>query len=560
MRRTWRIAGTENKDIDSLDDVRRLLFATRNISEAQQPSFLDPTYEGTVDNPFGITNMAAAVERLLSAAKHQEDVLIWGDYDADGVSGTAVLVEGLQAVGIRVTPYLPHRADEGYGLNLESLKEMIDTFDILLTVDCGISNPEEVAWVQAKGKDVIIVDHHEVPATLPPAFAILHPRHSDGVYTTPHLSGAGMGWKLAQALLRRTNADDAAEKRLLDLPLLGTLADSMPLVLENRAIVRFGMEILRRTKRPGLLALMKAARVNVETMTPRDVAFRIIPAINAAGRMDHPQAALDALLARTTAEGEAAAARLIELNQARREVTARVTQEAMEYHDPNLPVVFAFNAAWPPGIVGIVASKLAERFRKPAVVMGAGKHAAVGSARTFGGIDVYAAMENGRKHTVKLGGHKQAAGVSLMPENMEKFKSAIVEAMGGATEIATEDVVEHRADAVVSDSLLSWDLQRLTSAFEPFGEGMPEPTFVVRGLVASGVRPVGKTGTHVKMRLLGPNKEIESIGFGLAERNIADGQEVDALGTVQLNTFRGNASLQFQLLDVGPTGSVTISS
>lgn len=553
----WRVAGP-TEAITSLVDLKAELLRQRGIPVEQEHNFFEPSYSEAIDNPFALVGMDRAVERLLAATK-RERVLIWGDYDADGVSGTAVLLEALRLVGIEVAPYLPHRSDEGYGLNQPALERLLDTFDVLVTVDCGGSNAEEITWLVERGKDVIVVDHHELPAILPPALAILHPRHPLGHYSTTHLSGAGMAWKLSQALLRRSQADPEAEKWLLDLPLLGTLADAMPLVGENRAIVRFGLEVLRRTRRPGLRALLEAARLELFAMSARDVTFRIIPAINAAGRMDHPQAALDVLLASSADAAQKAAAYLVMLNQQRRQLTTRIMKEAQEHHDPALPLVFAFNAAWPAGVVGIVAGQLAQRFSKPAVVIGGAKQAAVGSARSFDGVDIYAALRQAESHMLKLGGHKQAAGFSLLAENIENLRHSLLDVLG-QTHVSSGNDATSVAHAAIQENLLDWKLYELVRSFEPFGEGNSEPVFMSRGLVATHVRPVGKAGNHVKLHLVGPTNDIDAIGFDLHSRSIAEGQTVDVLGSLKLNSFNGSTNLQLQLVDIAQSGSVTITS
>ncbi|MBI1833717.1 MAG: single-stranded-DNA-specific exonuclease RecJ [Candidatus Andersenbacteria bacterium] len=560
MKRTWKVTG-DTTPIEELVALQLQLCRLRNIDEAGSDLFFAPNYDSIIHNPHELTDMSEAVERITSAVKKGEHILVWGDYDADGVSATAVLTEALIAVGAAVAPYLPHRTDEGYGLNLKTLKTLAGGFDLLITVDCGIGNLEEINWLKSQGKDVIVVDHHEIPKELPPARAILHPRHPAGNYPWPHLCGAGVAWKLSQALFRHEplgprSQDD--EKWLLDLPLLGTLGDVMPLMGENRGIVRFGLEVLRRTRRPGLRALMEATRVERQTITARQVVFRLVPLINAAGRMDHPQAALDVLLAKTMEQGQLKAQILMQLNAQRRILTRKILKEAEEKVDPALPVVFAFDKRWAPGVVGIVAGQLAQKHGKPALVIGSNGREAVGSARTAAGIDIHAVLQQAAKHTIKLGGHKQAAGFSLAEGSIVDFRDAVTQILMQDF-VAANDGTSLSADAIITPRLLQWDTHALLQRFEPFGEGNPAPKFVIRNVPVVRVRRVGKDQSHLKLTLKAENQDIEAIGFGLGENVAGLPKTVDVLGTLNINTFRGVGNLEVAMDDVAPAGSVTIT-
>ena len=298
MAQVWHV-GAEAGMIHSLDHLRELLLAARGVVPAETTQFFSPRYEASVHSPQLLPDMDKAVERILAAAVRQERVLVYGDYDADGVTATAILISVLREVGVHAMPYLPHRLDDGYGLNREVLTGLLAEFDILISADCGVGNTEEIRWLASQQKDVIVVDHHELPTELPPAYVILHPRLPG--YPFPHLSGAGVAWKLAQGLLRKHYGQSpettAREQGYLALAALGTVADVVPIVGENRAIVRFGLSQLSRTRRPGLLALLTASGITPRMgITARDVAFRVVPRLNAAGRMEHPQPALDVLL------------------------------------------------------------------------------------------------------------------------------------------------------------------------------------------------------------------------------------------------------------------------
>ena len=564
--RAWNIRGGE-QTVDNQDTLLEILLRNRGVDNESRESFFSSSYARDIHNPYDIAHMDIAVDRIMRAVKKKERVLVYGDYDADGITSTAIMVQALTDVGAHVIPYLPHRYEDGYGLNGAALTRMADEFEVLITVDCGISNAAEVEALQASGKDVIIVDHHELPAVLPSAHAILHPRHPDGAYSWGHLCGAGTSWKFAQALLRHEDspyANDAdREKWLLDMVMIGTVADVMPLLGENRAIVRFGKEVLMRTRRPGIAALLAQSRVNVPTITAEDIAFRIVPLINAAGRIGHPQSALNALLATTEQQAEKAVKELVRLNNDRRTMTRKMMDEAHIDIDHSLPFVFVFNKTWPAGIVGLVAGRLASQFAKPAFVVGlpigqgANSQYAVGSARGAGHVNVLSALETVRHHTVKLGGHKAAAGFSVLPEKLDHMKQGLAEYF--EREEAESSPVLHYADAKISPHMASWDLAHALAKFEPFGEANAKPSFVIEGLRLLSGKTVGKSNDHIKAKLLVGDKEIDAIGFGLGNELASLGDTVDVLASIGVNEFRGRESLELRLEDIAARGSVTIS-
>lgn len=532
----------------------------RGIEKNHVERFFDPQYGKDIHNPFELYGMQDAVERIAHAVRRKERILVHGDYDVDGISSTAILVTALQAAGAHVIPYLPHRIENGYGISQETLRHLEPEIDLLITVDCGISNAEEITWLKSRGKDAIIVDHHEIPQELPPALAILHPRHPKGSYPWGYLSGAGVAWKFAQAILRTIPTQDEQsenkEKWLLDLALLGTVGDVVPLLNENRAIVRFGMHILARTPRPGIRALMKVARISPH---PRieDISHRLIPLINAAGRMDHPQPALDTLLATNESDAARYAERLYELNQLRRTHTQHMLSQARTLINPELPFVFAADISWSPGLVGLVAGRLADEYARPAIVVGGNGRHAVGSARAGGKTHVLDLLSGAHQQLLKLGGHAGAAGFSLLKENIEQFQEALLASASGIDESATRKA--NTADAVLSENLIHWDTVELLEKFEPFGEANPKPAFIWKRLALLDCRKVGKREDHLKMRFAVEEREVDAIGFGLGKSDAKLGKYMDVLGTVDVNEFRGSTTLQLNVKDVAPAGTVDIA-
>lgn len=552
----WNIRGGETQEIENQEKLLEVLLSDRGVTADAQASFFSPSYIDNILNPHDLFDMNRAVERVMRAVKNKERILVYGDYDADGVCSTAIMVSVLSDIGAQVIPFLPHRYDDGYGLSGEALTRLMEEFDLLITVDCGVSNASEISMLREYNKDTIIVDHHEIPIVLPEAFAILHPRHPKGSYGWGHLCGAGMSWKFAQALLRHPDSpyaqDTDREKWLLDLAMIGTIADVMPLLGENRAIVHFGKQVLPITRRLGLAALLKESRINLATIQAEDIAFRIVPFLNAAGRMGHPQSALQALLATTPDQAHAAVRGLVALNNERRAVSKTILKDAEAQVDPSLPFVFVANTSWPAGIVGLVAGRLASRFAKPAFVVGGIPNAShgVGSARSGGGASVLQALETVRTHTIKLGGHAAAAGFSVLPENFESIQNGLAEFFAQKTSEDDSNKSAYTADAIISQHLVSWDTAHMLEKFEPFGEANARPVFIIKGLHVFEVRTVGKQGDHIKARMLAGDREVDAIGFGLGEKAKNLPEKVDVLASIGINAFRGRESLELRLTDI----------
>ena len=561
MQKLWHIASDPLSPLQSLPHLEQFLWQQRNLDEAGRLQFLEPQYDRDVHDPYLMYGMAEAVDRVYQAVKAGERILVWGDYDMDGVAATTILVTTLQDIGAHVFPYLPHRIDDGYSLNRDVLEHMIDEFDLLITVDCGISSIEEVAWVTSKGKDVIVTDHHEIGQKLPAARAVIHPRHPKGSYPWGPLAGAGVAWKFAQAFLRDTRSpfakDPDKEKWLLDAAMMGTVGDIMPLLGENRAIVRFGLEVLRRTKRPGLRALMEATRLRPPTLTVEEVAFRLVPLVNAAGRIDHPQAALDVLMAADAVRGQKYAKKLVQLNTLRQTLTRKIVKEAEKVVDSSAPVIFAANVSWPAGIVGLVAGKLASKFKKPAVVVGGnGKHA-VGSARSSGGVNILEGMRQAQDHTLKLGGHSGAVGFSLLEDRITSFQEALNVSFAAIAD-PKSILPSAEADVLVQAALLDWNTHDLLRQFEPFGEANRKPLFAITNMSVMDHRTVGADGQHIKLQLAVGEQTIDGIGFDLAEELTKAHEKVDVIGALETNEYKGQQKLQLRIEDIAEAGTVVL--
>ncbi len=544
-------------------EIKELLLQQRGLDIASAKSFFNPQYDLDIHEPKTLTDVPAAIDRIYQAVKNGDSIIVHGDYDADGITSTAILVSVLQDLGANVTPFLPHRSDHGYGLNKDTLKGLVSEMKLLIAVDCGISNGPEISWLAEQDIDVIVVDHHASPQILPEAVAIVHPAHPAGKYAWPHLSGAGTAWKLASALLQDKRSsfrdDPDHEKWLLDLAMLGTLADRVPILGENRVIVSFGLEILRRTQRPGLQMLLAAQNKYSTPISSDDVAFNIIPVLNAAGRLDHPQPALELLLTSDVERAQTILKHLLSLNTKRQTLTRRVVAEAMAYVNDD-PFIFAYDESWPAGIVGLAAGRLAERFGKPAIVVGNNGREAVGSARSPVSINILDLLRTGEKSLLKFGGHAQAAGFSLDIKRVEEFREQLLSAQ--TTTTGNKEIVEHeQADAVVGENLLTRDTVTLLESFAPFGQGNERPKFIVKGMQLLEWHPVGSRKDHAKFTFRHGDEALGGIGFGLVRSLPTEMKPgfVDILGELSEDEFQGRRRLQLIVRDISKAGTMHIN-
>ncbi|MFH1354116.1 MAG: single-stranded-DNA-specific exonuclease RecJ [bacterium] len=557
MERVWLVSAGGGGIINEAGELREVLLAQRGVASSEREAFFEPRYNRDIHDPYLMFDMEVAVGRIRRAVEKKECIVIYGDYDADGISSMAVLIDVLKMLGANVSPYLPHRLNDGYGLRMSVLRKLAVDADLLITVDCGVSDYEEVAWLMAQGIDVIVTDHHNLPAELPQALAILHPRHPRGRYPFGYLCGAGVAWKLAQALLE----DREMEKWLLDLVCLGTVADMVPMMGENKAIVSFGLRVLRRSNRPGLRKLVQTARRGSDVLDADTVGYRVVPLMNAPGRLEHGQPVLDLLLTQEERRADELVAELVRYNRSRSTLSRQVEREVTEQIGKlDGPILFASGSQWAAGVVGLVAGRLCERFARPAIVVGGGNGHAVGSARAPAGLNVFKLIADQEEHLLNYGGHPSAAGFSLEYDKVDKFSRALAEKAG---QIKNEiNYREEQADAIVEHNLLNWDTAEMLEQFSPYGEGNKRPKLVGRQLELADWRLVGKTKEHVKFVFRNGDEPLDGIGFGLADdellKTVKSGESVDVLFYLDINEFKGRRGLQLQIRDIAPAGRVKI--
>ncbi len=524
--------------------------------------FLNPDYDRDISDPFLFSDMEKAVGRIKKAKDGGEKVIIFGDYDADGITSTVILKEALEKIGIVSEIYIPDKKTEGYGLNLGA----IDGFkkkgiSLIITVDCGTTNAEEIKKSGDLGIDVIIIDHHHAPEKLPEALAIINPEVKDSGYPFNNLAGVGVTFKLVQAVYKSFIPEESERvKWLLDLVAIGTIADCVPLVGENRVIAKFGLLVLSKTRRPGLRELFSVGRIMIDEDNypdARKVAFQIAPRLNAAGRMDHANTAFNLLVENNQALARGLALEIEASNQKRQKETDRVTEEVRILANnvfKDKKFIFAVGEHFPIGTAGLVAGKIADEFHKPAAVFQKEEKVSRGSFRSIPELNIIELLEKCKDLTLKCGGHSQAAGVTVENKNLEKF----YEKLTGLIEKKLEGkelgpVIE--IDSEISSGDIDFELAETLGKLEPFGEGNEEPVFLARDMVVQEIKTVGSTGKHIKLflRPAGDSPKIfEAIGFGLNEKfnYLKAGNRVDAVFNLQLDNWNGNKKIQLKLIDL----------
>ena len=521
-------------------------------------AFLDPRLAGLSD-PFLLPDMQEAVSRIWKAIDVGETIAVFGDYDVDGVTASALLTRVLAALGADVEPFIPDRLDEGYGLSLDALDRCRKEHDpaLVVTVDCGTNSADSVACAQAQGIDVVVTDHHEPDGQATSAFALINPK-CGVVPELENLSGVGVAFKLAHALLKsgrevgRGVAENVDLRDYLDLAALGTVADIVPLVGENRIIVRHGLAALDATKWEGLRALKAASGMRGEADTYH-LGFQLGPRINAAGRIGQPMQALRLLTTDDPAEAREIANLLNRTNLERRKLEHDMADEAFAeidaYFKPekHFGLVVACEG-WHPGVVGIVASRVSRHYNRPAIVMGIGEEGNTrGSCRSIDEFDVLEGLRACEQHLIKYGGHKMAAGVELSVDFLDAFKSAFNAA--ASTELKPLDLspVQY-IDAEITGGELDWKFYEQLKQLSPFGQDNPEPVWVLCGVEAVGKpRVVGQN--HLKLSLASSGRKFDAIAFNYPLGNLPSGK-LDIAFTLKENHWNGNTSLQLQVKDI----------
>ena len=559
----WNIKDTPNKEtithlIDCLgiDAVVAQLLAQRNITSFESAKAFFRPHIGQLHDPFLMQDMETAVSRLQQAIDQKETVMVYGDYDVDGTTSVSLLTHFLRSQGLNVTPYIPDRYAEGYGLS----KKGIDTakaanISFMIALDCGVKAIEQVAYANSLGIDLIICDHHTPGDVLPNALAILDPKRSDCAYPFKELCGCGVGFKLMQGLLQQQGKDVNYIIAYLDFVAVAIAADIVPMVGENRTLAFLGLQQLNAHPRPGLKALM---RDKPTAQIISDVVFGMAPRINAAGRMKHGLHAVELLLSATDEEAQTRAQEVEIYNTSRREVEQEITKEALaqitENQEENNAANVVYAPHWHKGVIGIVASRLIESYYRPTLVFTKSKEGILAaSARSVRGFDVYKAIDACSRHIIQFGGHKYAAGVTLKEENYQAFKAAF-EAQVAQTLTATQKAQTLDVDVGLPFTAITPKLLRILKQMEPFGPENSSPVFYTDGVVDSGyAKLVGQDKSHIKARFVqGASSPIDAIGFGLGKKMnlLKKGTPLRIAYALEENVWQGNVSVQLRLKDI----------
>lgn len=529
------------------------ILSARGISPDQRALFLSPDYNIRHD-PFLLPDMEKAVQRIVEAREKQERITIYGDYDIDGLTATTVLLDALKSFGFEtVKSFIPNRFVEGYGLTVDAIERIAaDGAELIITVDCGSLSHKEIDRAKELGVDVVVTDHHNVAEAQPNAIAVVNPKRKDHEYPFIDLAGVGVAFKLVQALQTRLEGlPKGQEKWLLDLVALGTVCDVVTLVDENRTNVFWGLKVLSKTRRPGLRALMAVADIEPEKVNARSLGFGLGPRMNAAGRLETAQYSLDMLTATDSMQALEFARQLDEMNKARRAEQDVIFKEAKIQAEQfiNDPVLVVSAPDWNHGIVGIVAAKLLEKYKKPTYVLAEHGEDAKGSARSYGDFSAADAIRASDDLIVKGGGHKLAAGVTIKTENIPAFRKRVNEFYRANI---TSDQLVHllpRADAEASLNHLSEQLIDELALLEPFGSGNPQPILKTGRVIVRNIRKMGADAQHVKLTVEHEGRTIEMLAFNAPDHFFREpGDAVSVWYTVGINEWQGRRNVEGQLL------------
>ncbi len=565
----WNVKNIKTEDKINIADVCKMhpvlarIMRGRGISSCEAAdSFLNPDYILHMHDPFLFSRMEKVMERVKKAREKKEKVAIFGDYDADGITSTIILRETLEQLGLKCTVYIPDKKVEGYGLNktaIEYFKKQDVT--LIFTVDCGITNIEQIAYAKTAGLETIVIDHHQPQAELPDALVIINPHMKDSGYPFAQLAGVGVAFKVVQALYSRFMPENVQQtKWLLDLVAIGTIADCVPLIDENRVIAKFGLVVLSKTRRTGIRELCKVGRIDFESPEAQSdaqkVSFYIAPRINAAGRIDHANIAYELLSTNDEVISRDRALEIEGHNQKRQKVTEQIAQEVRVVAEnlyKDKAMIFGIGEHFPIGVVGLVAGKITSEYNKPAIILQKGENESKGSLRSIPLINIFDALTKCSDLLLKFGGHAQAAGITIANEKLEVFHDRlleIVEEMVDGVDIAPELLI----DVMVESFEIDFDLLSGLEKMRPFGEGNPEPIMLMENLLVDEARIVGNGQKHYKLKLRAQDspKIFDAICWKGVEKygTLSVGKTVDVVFTLKKDEWNGNRKLQFNVVDI----------
>ena len=558
MIKKWEFYNSDEKLVDEICErynlnkvIGKIIVNRHVVNDEDVRIFITPTRDDFHD-PFLFKGMDIAVERIIKAINNKEKILIYGDYDVDGITSTTVLKKYLMDRGISVDTYIPNRLHEGYGLNknaIDTIKER--NIDLIITVDCGISAIEEVDYAVRLGMDIIVTDHHEVGEKLPNALAVIDAKRKDNTYPFRSLAGVGVVFKLIQALSIKLEIKPEEYLKYLDLVCVGTISDIVPLEGENRTIAKLGLMLIKVTRNLGLRELIKSS--GYKEIDSNTISFGVAPRINACGRMGHEEKSLKLFLAEDLESATKITKELNEYNTLRQSTEKAIYEEAIQEIDRNhldeKNSIVLGGKGWHHGVIGIVSSKVTDKYYKPSILLSFEDDIAKGSGRSVPGFDLYEGLTKCEDLLEKYGGHSMAVGLTLKKENLEKFKERF-------EQIAKEKNIKELVPIIYIDDELklkdiNMDLVKGLSILEPFGEANKVPLFLIRNLKIDSIRALSE-GRHLKLTLRDENFVINAIGFelGYLAEEYRIGDRIDVVGTLEINSFNGFRSIQINMKDI----------
>lgn len=500
-------------------------------------------------DPFLMHDMEKAVERIQTGVMEGQAILVYGDYDADGITSTSIMVEALEMVGANVHYILPNRFIHGYGPNKELFAEKIgEGIQLIITVDNGVAGNEAIDFANSQGVDVIVTDHHELPPVLPEAYCIVHPRHPDGQYPFGELAGAGVAFKLATALL------DEVPLEMLDLVTIGTVADLVSMTGENRTLVKLGLQAMKQTQRLGLLELLKISGVALQKIDETSIGFNLAPRLNAIGRLGDPNPAVELMTTFDEKLAHQLAEKLNQINDQRKQIVQETTAEAAKMVNPEDKVQLIVGRNWNTGVLGIVAGNILKQTGQPTIVLAIDENGiAKGSGRSIDALDLFAMLNTMREKFMHFGGHAAAVGLTMLEENLDSLRQQM------NSYIETEKIDLSQGSNLLIDeqlpiSAINLSLVEELKTLAPFGTDNPAPHFLVSG-APSFFKRIGSDQQHVKFSLTNEGNQLDAIGFGFGEA-AEEIQQPDTkfVGDLEINEWNGQKKVQFRLIDFTSDG------
>lgn len=558
MNKKWEYYNSDKVKIKEISQKFNLpefiakILVNRNIIEDEKIKvFLDPT-RNDFYNPYLLNDMEKAVNRIIKAINNKQKIIIYGDYDVDGITSITVLKKFMKDRGIELGYYIPDRLNEGYGLNKEAVKKIAnEKYELMITVDCGITAIEDVEYANSLGMDVIITDHHEPLDIIPDALAVINPKRKDSTYPFKNLAGVGVIFKLIQAISKKMELKEKEYLKYLDLVCIGTISDIVPLIDENRVIAKLGLKLVCLTKNIGLRELINSIRF--KKIDSNAVSFGIAPRINACGRMGHAEEAIKLFLTENLVEAGDIADNLNKYNVTRQSIERKIYDEALEkieknnINEENSVILGGEN--WHHGVIGIVASKITETFNKPSILICFDGENGKGSGRSIVGFDLHEALCKSGEYLEKYGGHEMAVGLSLKRNNFEKFKERFQEIV---EESDIKDIVPIiKIDDELDLKNVTMDMVREIDKLQPFGEENKVPIFLFRNLKIDSIRAISD-GKHLKLSLKYSNGWIDAIGFNMGElvEQYTIEDKVDVVGFLEINSYNNIEKLQINIKDI----------